>query len=124
MIPMVSLHREHLTSAPWYAVLGAIAFVVLGVSSGSETPCGMDWQRANRDLGGDSWVAVIMLLIVITATTLGMLTGEWRDCRLRTNSPPHPADRRDRARAGDFYPGRLTVTCSNSKAVSNINLHR
>jgi hypothetical protein len=49
---MVSLHGEHLTSAPWYAVLGAIAFVVLGVSSGSETPCSMDWQRANWDLGG------------------------------------------------------------------------
>jgi L-rhamnose-H+ transport protein len=31
LIPMVSLHREHLNSTPGYAVLGAIAFVLLGV---------------------------------------------------------------------------------------------
>lgn len=32
LIPMVSLHREHLNSAAGYAVLGAIAFTLLGVS--------------------------------------------------------------------------------------------
>ena len=32
LIPMVSLHREHLNSAAGYAVLGAIAFVLLGVT--------------------------------------------------------------------------------------------
>jgi len=31
LIPMVSLHREHLNSAAGYAVLSAIAFVLLGV---------------------------------------------------------------------------------------------
>jgi L-rhamnose-H+ transport protein len=31
LIPMVSLHRDHLNSAAGYAVLGAIAFVLLGV---------------------------------------------------------------------------------------------
>jgi L-rhamnose-H+ transport protein len=31
LIPMVSLHREHLNSSAGYAVLGAIAFVLLGV---------------------------------------------------------------------------------------------
>jgi L-rhamnose-H+ transport protein len=31
LIPMVSLHREHLNSAAGYVVLGAIAFVLLGV---------------------------------------------------------------------------------------------
>ncbi len=32
LIPMVSLHREHLNSAAGYAVLGAIIFVLVGVS--------------------------------------------------------------------------------------------
>ena len=32
LIPMVSLHRQQLNSAPGYAVLGAIAFVLLGVT--------------------------------------------------------------------------------------------
>src|ERR1700755_774867 len=31
LIPMVSLHRENLNSAPGHVVLGAIAFVLLGV---------------------------------------------------------------------------------------------
>jgi L-rhamnose-H+ transport protein len=31
LIPMVSLHREHLNSAAGYAVIGAVAFVLLGV---------------------------------------------------------------------------------------------
>ena len=31
LIPMVSLHREHLNSTAGYAVIGAIAFVLLGV---------------------------------------------------------------------------------------------
>jgi L-rhamnose-H+ transport protein len=32
LIPMVSLHREHLNSPAGYAVLGAITFVIVGVS--------------------------------------------------------------------------------------------
>jgi L-rhamnose-H+ transport protein len=32
LIPMLSLHREHLNSAAGYAVLGAIAFILLGVT--------------------------------------------------------------------------------------------
>jgi L-rhamnose-H+ transport protein len=32
LIPMVSLHRQHLNSTAGYAVLGAIAFVLLGVA--------------------------------------------------------------------------------------------
>jgi L-rhamnose-H+ transport protein len=31
LIPMVSLHREHLNSAAGYAILGAVGFVLLGV---------------------------------------------------------------------------------------------
>jgi L-rhamnose-H+ transport protein len=32
LIPMVSLHREHLNSAAGYAVIGAVAFVLFGVT--------------------------------------------------------------------------------------------